>query len=117
MVFPPLPRRHAGDVQPDAHHGADIGDVKRAPVIIAPRKVGGMMPRSLDAGEHFARGIMHENSTRTRAPDVAFDVALHAVGDAALGAGVLIKEPPITQAAVGLHVVHCLLYTSPSPRD
>src|SRR5450759_976183 len=64
------------------------------------------MPRSLDAGEHFARGVVHENSTRARAPDVAFDVTLHAVGDAALGAGVLIKEPPITQAAVGLHVVH-----------
>src|SRR5882672_5655179 len=99
------PRRYAGDVQPRADHGTDHGDIERAPVVVAPGDVGRMVPRRLDAGQHLAGGIVDVDAARAGAIDVALNVTLHTVGNATLGADVLIKQPPLAEYAVGPDVV------------
>ena len=44
------------------------------------------------------------HAARAGAIHIAFDVALHAVGDAILGAGQLVKEPAGPDAPVGIHI-------------
>src|SRR5688500_18183285 len=100
-----LARRDAGNSEARAHHRADHRDVQRFPVVVAPRDVGGVMAGRLDARDHLAVGIVHEDAARRGAIDVALDVALDAVGHAALGAGVLVEHARLAHGAVALYVV------------
>src|SRR3954469_8158665 len=77
-------RRNAGDVDARAHHRADVGDVKRLPVIVAECEVRRMVPFGLDANDGLARRIVHPDAAGPGGPDVPGAVALHAVGNAAL---------------------------------
>src|SRR5687767_2698648 len=75
----PLSGGDARHVQPRAHDRADHRDVERAPVAVAPRDIGRVVPRRLDAREDAARLVVHVNAPGRRAIDVALDIALDAV--------------------------------------
>src|SRR5690242_3275941 len=106
--FPLLsPGWNTSDIEARAHDGSDVGDVHRLPVVVAPREISRVMARRSDARQHLARGIVHEDAPGAGTPDVAFDVALHAVRHAALGSAVLVEQAPLAQMAgcARLHVV------------
>src|SRR5882672_4107170 len=86
------PHRHARDVHARAEHRAVGGDVKRAPVGVAPGHVGAVI-RDADAAEELSVRADDVEAARPGAVDVALDVDLHAVGDAGLAARELVKKP------------------------
>src|SRR5262249_16878459 len=101
---PLLPDRHAGDVQPRAEHRVIRGHVERAPIVVAPREVGGWPTGNEQPAEHLAGGIEDMDTTRPGAVDVPLAVALHAVGHAGLAACELMEQPSIADAAVRRNV-------------
>src|SRR5690606_21161120 len=105
IVISLLARRHAGDLDAGAHDRADERDVERFPVGIAEGDVGGVMSGRLDAHDRLAGRIVHPDPARRGAPDVARYVALHAIGHAALGARIAVKDARPRHRAVGLDVV------------
>src|SRR5713226_7895145 len=99
-----LPDRDARHVHARAEHRAVGGDVERAPVRVAPGHVGAVV-RDADSAEELPVGTDHVNAAGTGAVDVAFAIDLHAVGDAGLASGELVKQALRPAAAVGPHVV------------
>src|SRR5690348_11893679 len=95
-MFPLLsPRRSSGrdasDVEARAHDGSDVGDVHRLPVVVAPREIGRVVTGRPDARQHLARRVVHEDAAGAGAPDIALDIALHAVRHAAFGPAILVE--------------------------
>src|SRR5713101_6096872 len=86
-----LPDRDARHVHAGAEHRAVGGDVERTPVGVAPCHVGAVV-RDADPAEELALRAYHVNAAGAGAIDVAFAIDLHAVGDAGLASGELVKQ-------------------------
>src|SRR5262249_38069815 len=86
-----LPDRHAGDVETRAKHRVISHHAERAPIVIAPSDVGGVPTGNEQAAEQLATRVDHMHPAGPGAVDVAFAVALHAIGDARLAAGELVE--------------------------
>src|SRR5690349_9548022 len=59
ILFSTLSRRHAGDVDARTDHRADVGDVKRLPVVVAEREIGRVVSFGLDAHDDLAGRVMN----------------------------------------------------------
>src|SRR6266700_4692905 len=95
-----LPDRDARHVHAGAEHRAVGGDVERTPVRVAPCHVGAVV-RNADPAEELAVRAYHVDAAGTGAIDVAFAIDLHAVGDAGLASGELVKQALRPAAAGG----------------
>src|SRR5262249_51856610 len=96
-----LPDRDAGNVEAGAKHRVIGRHVERAPIIVAPRDVGGVPARDQQPAEQLAAGIDDMHAARSGAVDVTLAVALHAVGDAGLATGELVEQTAVADAAIG----------------
>src|SRR5262249_34363411 len=89
----------ARNAQPGPQHAMVGRDVEGAPIIIAPGKIGAMAGDE-QAAEKLAALVHDMDAARPGAIDVVFLINLHAVGDARLVAGELVKQPSGPDATV-----------------
>src|SRR5205814_4224633 len=100
-----LLRRHweTRDFQVDAPEVVAAGKVKGFPVVAAEGDVGGGRSAVDDTAELLAVPVHDPDPAGAAAIDIAFDIDLHAVGDAGLGAAQIGKDPVgvLRERAVG----------------
>src|SRR5262249_43818963 len=99
-----LPDWDAWNVEAGAKHRVIGRHIERAPIIVAPRDVGGVSARDQQPAEQLAAGIDDMHAARSGAVDVTLAVALHAVGDAGLATGELVEQTAVADAAIGRNV-------------
>src|SRR5262249_31117084 len=95
-----LPDRHAGNVEAGAENPEIGRHVERAPIIVAPRAVGGGAPRGQQPAQQPGGPGAGMHAARPGAVDVALPVALHAVGHPGLAAGELVEQAAVADAAI-----------------
>src|SRR5262245_2459873 len=98
-----LPDRDAGNLQPRAEDEVIGRDVERAPVLVAPRQIGGAAWNA-QPSDQLAVAVDDMDAAWSGTVDVALLVAFHAVGDASLAAGQRVKDTAVAYAAVAIDV-------------